>query len=509
MTHLEYLDFNITPSGNEAKPEYLRSLREYTKLTTKRQLQGFVGACNWLHEYVPHLAITMAPLTDLLAGKRSFRWAMEAEQAFLDTKDLFKNPLILSRPRPDLPYFVQTDAYARVMEVVLFQQEPGKNRRIISHASAKFSPTEAKYHCNEQECLAIIWAIKRFRQYLEDQPFTLRTDSKGLTWLERFKDKRDKLARWSLLLQEFSFRIEHCPRKNNELPDALSRHPQDNVHVELDDQERMMVPEGAEQAQGDDTPDVYLVTEGGLDEDIRMAQQSDPQLNKLARRYLDVVRRSELKPKDQNLVKRYNVVNGALWQLDSYDQKWKLAVPESKRARVWYEYHAADTAGYPGAQETLRAIREHHHWPRMHHEVPEYVRLCHLCASIKSSAATQTNLRPHQPKEPWDTIAVDLMGPYPMTGRRKRFILVVTDLFSRWVEAFALGSSEAPVLTKKLEEEVFYRWGYPRVIISDNGPQFLSQIWNLACEKWQVHHWTTAIYHPQANPTERSNQEIK
>ena len=304
MTQLEYLGFNITPFGNEAKPEYLKSLTEYAKPMTKRQLQGFVGTCNWLHEYVPNLAIIMAPLTDLLAGKRSFRWTTEAEQAFDDTKNLFKNPLVLSRPRPDLPYFVQTDACARGMEAVLFQQEPGKSRRIISHASAKFSPTEAKYHCNKQECLAIIWAIKRFRQYLQDQPFTLHTDSKVLTWLERFKDTRDKLTRWSLLLQEFSFTIEHCPGKDNELPDALSRNPQDNEHEELDDQERMMIPVIAEQAHDDDTPVAFIINEVHLDDDIRIAQQSDPQLNKLARRYLDVIRRSEIKPKDRNLVKR-------------------------------------------------------------------------------------------------------------------------------------------------------------------------------------------------------------
>ena len=175
------------------------------------------------------------------------------------------------------------------MGAVLFQQEPGKERRIISNASAKFSPTGAKYHCKEQECLAIIWAIKRFRQYLEDQPFTLCTDSKVLTWLERFKDTRDKLARWSLLLQEFSFTIEHCPVKDNELPDALSRNTQDNQHEELDDQEHMMVPVIAEQAHDDITPVAFIVNEVHLDEDIRIAQQSDPQLHKLARRYLDVV----------------------------------------------------------------------------------------------------------------------------------------------------------------------------------------------------------------------------
>ncbi|CAB0033479.1 unnamed protein product [Trichogramma brassicae] len=98
------------------------------------------------------------------------------------------------------------------MGAVLFQQQPeGEGRRIIAYASAKFSVTEEKYHCNEQECLAVVWAIKRFRPYLEDRPFILRTDSRTVTWLNRFKGTRDKLMRWALLLQEFQFTLEHCP----------------------------------------------------------------------------------------------------------------------------------------------------------------------------------------------------------------------------------------------------------------------------------------------------------
>ena len=102
-----------------------------------------------------------------------------------------------------------------------------------------------------------------------------------------------------------------------------------------------------------------------------------------------------------------------------------------------------------------------------------------------------------------------LMGPYPRTSRGKRFVLVVTDLFSRWVEAFPLGTSTTNTITKVLEDEVFSRWGYSSEIISDNGPQFGSEHWQVACEKWQTTPWTTRIYHPQANVTERRNQEIK
>ncbi|CAB0035522.1 unnamed protein product, partial [Trichogramma brassicae] len=62
---------------------------------------------------------------------------------------------------------------------------------------------------------------------------------------------------------------------------------------------------------------------------------------------------------------------------------------------------------------------------------------------------------------------------------------------------------------KLLEEEVFGRWGYPQSILSDNSPQFRSLAWKQACEKWQCRLYTTAIYSPRANPTERRNQEIK
>ncbi|CAB0041648.1 unnamed protein product [Trichogramma brassicae] len=81
--------------------------------------------------------------------------------------------------------------------------------------------------------------MKKFRQYLEDSHFILRTDSKTLTWLDRFKDTRDKLLRWALLLQEFNYTIEHCPGKENELPDLLSRNPVGPMEKNLEDIERI------------------------------------------------------------------------------------------------------------------------------------------------------------------------------------------------------------------------------------------------------------------------------
>ena len=129
------------------------------------------------------------------------------------------------------------------MGAILMQENAGKRKQVILYASAKFTPTESNYHCKEQECLAVTWAIKRYPPYLEDSHFTIRTNSTALSWLRQVKDSRSKLSRWACLLDELSFLVEHCPGKNNELADALSRHPDMNGPTPgKPDLERMLPP---------------------------------------------------------------------------------------------------------------------------------------------------------------------------------------------------------------------------------------------------------------------------
>jgi hypothetical protein len=143
---------------------------------------------------------------------------------------------------------LQTDASGLGVAAVLYQERNGL-RNIISYSSARLNDAQRRYHINEQECLAVVFAIKKYRPYLEDKPFLLRTDNKCLLWLNGAKDSNAKLTRWSLLLQEFNFRIEHCPGKNNELPDVLSRQPEDvEIPDDTEDVDRMLVPKRKDEA---------------------------------------------------------------------------------------------------------------------------------------------------------------------------------------------------------------------------------------------------------------------
>lgn len=116
-------------------------------------------------------------------------------------------------------------------------------------------------------------------------------------------------------------------------------------------------------------------------DDIRDAQQEDPDTRALAKTFFNVL--------------------------------------EYVRARVLYEYHDSAYAGHPGAEKTLQAIREFHQWPRMARDVREHVKLCHMCTCMKAYSKRSQGLKRRRPTEPWDTVVVDLMGPYPMTGGAK------------------------------------------------------------------------------------------
>lgn len=73
------------------------------------------------------------------------------------------------------------------------------------------------------------------RPLLGDKEFLLKTDSRALQWLAQYKDERAKLTRYALLLQEFKFKVEHCPGRINLLPDFLSRNPADEEMPPLDE----------------------------------------------------------------------------------------------------------------------------------------------------------------------------------------------------------------------------------------------------------------------------------
>ena len=106
-------------------------------------------------------------------------------------------------------------------------------------------------------------------------------------------------------------------------------------------------------------------------------------------------------------------------------------------------------------------------------------------------------------------VAVELVGPVPETQRKNKWILVLTDHFTRWQDALALPDATAPVVATALDERVFCYFGLPEQIHTDQGAQFESSLLKELCQMWNVHKSHTTPYHPQANGiVERNNRGL-
>lgn len=490
---LQYLGLHVYGETTSPTANHLRQIADCAQPTSRTELRSFIGLCNWVRDYVPRFAETVAPLTDMLSAKKKWCWTTTMSTALEKVRAAFREPIHLHRPVPDRPFVLQTDASGVGIAAVLFQPGDSEDqRRIVSFASARLKDAERRYHVNEQECLALIWAIKRYRPLLEGRRFTVKTDSQALTWLQRFKDTKAKLLRWTLLLQEFDFQIEHCPGKLNELPDVLSRDPDSQLVGDDEDSERLVPPAVGE----------IFAVDVPLPQLIKAAQQTDALTQRM------IVRTQDPDDPVNNAAGRMSYEDDALWVPATGDRARQLYVPAAVRRDVLRVHH--DDAGHPGYKETDRAIRLRYFWEEMPTTIRQYVRRCATCVATKPGAARKpAPLAARRPTAPWHTVSVDLMGPYPKTNDGKTSILVVTDTFTRWVEAFSIGNPKTPAIVRLLEEQVFSRYGYPRVLIADNGPQFTSGLWKRSLRRWGVRDHHTGRYHARANPVERRNQEVK
>ena len=145
-----------------------------------------------------------------------------AMKEFNFLKECLVSPPILKVPDLEKPFCLRTDASSIGLGGVLLQYTNDVPYP-VAFASRKLLPRETRYFTSELECLAIVWAIKKFEYYLKGKQFILECDHEPLTYLESFKGSNARLMRWALALQSSAYRIVYVKGKHNSLADLLSR----------------------------------------------------------------------------------------------------------------------------------------------------------------------------------------------------------------------------------------------------------------------------------------------
>ncbi|GFT35085.1 retrovirus-related Pol polyprotein from transposon 17.6 [Trichonephila clavipes] len=189
--------------------------------TSVKQVQSFVQTCSWYRRYIPNFSQISKPLTDLTKKNAMWKWGSEQE-AFRDLKLKLASPPVLKPADGTKPFVIRTDASRVALGAVLLQGEKDEEHP-IEYASRLLSSSERNYSTKEREALAVVWALEKFRGYVEGQTIRLSSDHQRLKWLLSLKSPTGRLARWALQIQSYNLTIDYIPGRSNFIADLLSR----------------------------------------------------------------------------------------------------------------------------------------------------------------------------------------------------------------------------------------------------------------------------------------------
>jgi transposase InsO family protein len=500
---VDYLGHRILPHKLQVLKRNVDAISRAEPPTTKTQVRSFLGLCGVYRRFVPNYASLAKPLTALTkkGAPESFELGPCERVSFETLRDRLISPPTLALPREGRPYVIETDASDGQIGCVLQQSDDEGEPHPLGYWSRQLNSAEVNYSATEKEALAIVWAVTHLRPYLERSHFTVRTDHSSLQWLLSISGDNARLVRWRLRLAEFSFSIEYRPGRVNQVADALSRLPTRGTDKSDLDLELPCLSIGNPRAvvqsisvpRGGPTVEEIPLEPLAVSEVI--SAQAEDELCKV------LLQRGKIAEDYRGMLCRTSPLDGAV----------QILVPEKLREKCMGLFHLPRIAGHSGSSKMYEQMRRYLYWPRMSIDVANYVSNCPSCIkrSLRNSRKT-TRLLLFPPSAPMEFVAMDILGPLTTTTRGNRFLLVITDRFTKLTRAYPLANTTAEVVAKMFFDGwVASGYGIPQVLLTDNGSQFVAKFFQTFCKILGLKQVFTSAYRPSTNgQTERFNRTV-
>ena len=221
---IDFVGHRLTQGTIGLQQDNVSKIREALRPRTKTQVCSFLGLTGYYRDYIPNYAASAVPLTDLTKNGQptQVNWGDAQEKAFTTLKHLLTSQPILKLPDMEKLFILRTDASDVGIGAVLLQETDEQLFPVV-YASKKLLDRERRYSTIERECLAIVWAIQKFANYLYGKDFIIQTDHQPLVFLNEAKFVNGRIMRWTLFLQSYRFRMESIKGTDNVGADSLSR----------------------------------------------------------------------------------------------------------------------------------------------------------------------------------------------------------------------------------------------------------------------------------------------
>ena len=224
---VKYLSIIIKPGKLAMDPIKLNGIAQWPVSTKVKNVRSFLGFANFYQRFIPDYFNIACPLIDLTKKNLAWNWTLQCQSAFDSLKSLFLSKPILHLPNLSSPFTIATNAFKFASGAMLLQTDANSEWHPCSYLSQSFSSSKRNYNIYDRKLLAIIQALKSWRQYLHGSPFPTQifTDHKNLIYFHKAQSLNQRQAHRLLNLADFDLKMVHVPGKLLVAPDALSRSP--------------------------------------------------------------------------------------------------------------------------------------------------------------------------------------------------------------------------------------------------------------------------------------------
>jgi transposase InsO family protein len=545
-----YLGHVVSEEGIQADPEKIAAVKSWPVPKSIKEVRQFLGFTGYYRRFIKGYASVVKPLNNLLIGhstkkghkssqkKTPFVWEIEQQQAFDDIIKKLTHPPILAYANYQLPFIVHTDASSTGLGAILYQRQGGVNK-VIAYASRSLKPSEKHYPAHKLEFLALKWAVTaKFNDYLYGNSFEVLTDNNPLTYVQTTAKLDATGHRWMAALSNYNFEIKYRSGKQNSDADGLSRKYEtdsqefsrsitsdvinalsisattDNVQAPI--AYSLVAPDSLSSVEPSKRPlpDNIIDSLSLCSKDWRKAQHDDATISQIVT-YLkegtkpyalqactqDVTLRKYLREWDQ-----LELRDGVVYRRGKLgDQEYvQLVLPVHLREEMFLALH--DDLGHQGRDRTTSLFKQRFYWPGMDTWIENRVQRCERCIKRKKYPVTAPLVN-FKASAPMEILCIDFLSLERSKGGLEH-ILVCTDVFTRYAQAYPTRNQTAKTTARVLFEQFISHYGFPSRIHSDQGANFESSLIKELCELAGVAKSHTTPYHPMGNPVERFNSTL-
>jgi len=461
-----YLGYSIDESGIRPGAMNVESVVDFSVPRNAKEVHRFVGLASYFRRFVKNFSIIAKPLYDLIKKNVAFKFGPEENRVFELLKDLLSSQPILAIYSPKLVTELHCDASASGFGAILLQKQNDGTMRPVSYFSRRTTVTEARYHSFELECLAVVYAIKRYHIYLSGIPFTIVTDCDSFRLTLSKQTVNPRISRWAMFLQDYDYRIEHRPGKRMSHVDALSR-----------------------------CNSVLILESNTFEQTLSIRQDKDKEI-------------CEIRNKLENGEDKFYELRDGLVYRKFKNKKLLFYVLKSMELNVIKTCH--DDLGHLGVDKVVDNVMKVYWFPNLREKVREYISSCLKCIEFSPVSGKREGYLHNIPKGklPFQTLHADHYGPLEKTGKGYRYILSLIDGFTKFIKLYPCKTTKTEEVIRHLKD-YFRAYSKPRRLISDRGTCFTSQAFEKFVREESVHHTLIAVSTPRANgQVERFNRVL-